>query len=723
MHTLHHRIALAAILLPLATAALAQAPAGTAGAAANPATAKQDSEWPQVTTVNGTSYTLNQPSFTGLSGNTVTLKSALQVKPNVGDPKVGTVTMSSTMAPADVGGLVEIGNFTVTGIDGIGDSSVSATLTRQLQGMAFTVPLATVVQDIAIDASRNDTGLTNPTPAIVVTHEPTVLVSVSGNPVLAPLGATGWQRVSNTPFILLKSPQGTWFVRLGRSTWQSAAALDGRFGRADAPPAAVIAAIGNPPATPSAVNQDIERIGGPEVDPPIAIVATTPTVLVSINGPTQTRDVGPGLKTVTNTRQTVLLRDQAPKYWVLASGRWFSANAEGGPWMYVPGNELPEEFQQISETDGKIGSALASVPGTKAAKEAVVNNGLVRTVVLDRGKTQCDVKWNGQPAFTAINGTKLQYATNASQPVIKDGSAFYCCDSAAWFKASSASGPWSLCDNVPAEIYAIPASCPVYPVTFVEVYGSTADSVTFGFTAGYVGSYVQDGSIVYGTGYNYATLANDDGSSQTYPQTYGNQANYDQDSGIWAPPSGDAYADYYPAVYPAVYEGGWGGWGWYPGYATAWGYGYGHWGTWNNWNHYWNNWHPYYNHWNNGWHEWQRNDFNRHNLANQADANRNFRNTAGGWNSYAASRAEANTWNRANGVVQVNPNREEAREQRQVLGPNMNADTRRDFGYHPTGFHPANQNVRRPGGNGAAHPAPAYHGGGAARGGGGGGRR
>ncbi|NBT10536.1 MAG: hypothetical protein EBT24_06000 [Betaproteobacteria bacterium] len=452
-------------------------------------------------------------------------------------------------------------------------------------------------------------------------------------------------------------------------------------------------------------------------------IFVTPTVLVSISGPTQTRDVGPGLKTVTNTRQTVLLRDQAPKYWVLASGRWFSANAEGGPWMYVPGNELPEEFQQISETDGKIGSALASVPGTKAAKEAVVNNGLVRTVVLDRGKTQCDVKWNGQPAFTAINGTKLQYATNASQPVIKDGSAFYCCDSAAWFKASSASGPWSLCDNVPAEIYAIPASCPVYPVTFVEVYGSTADSVTFGFTAGYVGSYVQDGSIVYGTGYNYATLANDDGSSQTYPQTYGNQASYDQDSGIWAPPSGDAYADYYPAVYPAVYEGGWGGWGWYPGYATAWGYGYGHWGTWNNWNHYWNNWHPYYNHWNNGWHEWQRNDFNRHNLANQADANRNFRNTAGGWNSYAASRAEANTWNRANGVVQVNPNREEAREQRQVLGPNMNADARRDFGYHPTGFHPANQNVRRPGGNGAAHPAPAYHGGGAARGGGGGGRR
>lgn len=712
MRTTHLRIVLAALLTPIAGHALAQAPSAPAAGATD--ASKQDSEWPQVTSVEGTSYTLNQPSFTGLSSNVVTLKSALQVKPNVGDPKVGTVTMTSTMAPADVGGLVELGNFTITGIDGITDGGVRDALSRQLQGMAITVPLATVVQDITIDASRNEAGLTNPTPAIVIAHQPTVLVSVAGTPVLASLGG-GWQRVSNTPFIVLKSPQGAWFVRLGHTSWQSSTSLTGRYSRASAPPADVIAAIGNPPTTPSTVNQDIERIGGPEVDPPMVIVATTPTALVSINGPTQTREIGPGLKLVTNSGQTMILRDQAPSIWVLASGRWFSSNAETGPWMYMPASEVPDDFRNIKDTGGKVGAALASVPGTKAAKEAVVNSGLVRTVVLDRGKAKCDVTWNGAPAFTPIAGTKLAYGANASQPVIQDGSTFYCCDSAAWFKATAANGPWTLCDGVPADIYAIPPSCPIYPVTFVEVYASSSDSVTFGFTSGYVGSYVQDGAVVYGTGYSYPTVANDDGSSQTYPQTYGNQASYDQDSGIWAPPSGDAWGDYYPAVYPAVYTGGWGGWGYYPGYATAWGWGYGHWGAWNNWNHYWNNWHPYDNRWNQGWHDWQRSDFNRRNLANEAAANRTFRNTSGNWNAYAASRASAGAWNRANGVVQVNPNREEAREQRQVLGPNMNADARRDFGYHPTGFHPANQNVRRPGGNGMAHPAPAYHGGGGRR--------
>jgi hypothetical protein len=264
---------------------------------------------------------------------------------------------------------------------------------------------------------------------------------------------------------------------------------------------------------------------------------------------------------------------------------------------------------------------------------------------------------------------------------------------------------------VPADIYTIPASCPVYPCTFVEVYGSTKDTVTFGFTSGYMGSYMQGGAAVFGTGYDYANASNPDGSTTTYPQTYGTQASYDEDSGTWAPPGYDSYYDgYYPALYPDVYAGGWGGWGWYDGYGAAWGYGYGNWNRWNNWNHYYNHWHPYYNHWNPAWNNDHRLYQNRWNQANR-DANRpgaaNMFNRSGTWNAYDASRADANRWNRANGVVQVNPNREEAREQREVLGPNREADARRDFGYHPTGFHPSYQ--------GGGHAAPAHGGGGGGR--------
>ena len=704
-----HVVALALLASP----ALAQGTPAPAAAPA-PSATQSASEWPQSTQVEGVTYTLNQPSFTGLTSNTVTLRSVAQVSGEGSSAKNGTVTMTATMAPADVAGLVELSGFKVTGVDGDVDQSSSAAIEKQLAGMAFTVPLSTLVQDISIDAARNETGLSNAPPDIVVTGEPAVIVSIAGTPVLSPLGSTGWKRVTNTPFIVMQAQDGTWWVRLGASNWMTAPGLSERYGPASsAPPQAVLDALGKAPEPPADLKPDIERLNAPQPKPPAVLVVTRPTVLVSINGPMKLAKVAPGINVVTNANQTLLVRDAAPRNWVLASGRWFSSETLTGPWKYVPPSQLPTDFARMQANGLQVASALASVPGTRQAKEAAVNTNLVRTIVLERAKANCDVSWNGAPSWQPVQGTSMEYAANASQPVVKFGDAFYCCDSAAWFKASDPKGPWSLCDSVPAEIYSIPASCPIYPCTFVEVYASTADTVTFGFTSGYLGSYMQDGAAVYGTGYAYANGSNADGSSQVYPQTYGSQASYDEDTGTWAPPAYDGYYDgYYPAVYPGVYGAGWGGWGWYGGYATAWGYGYGNWNRWNNWNHYYNHWHPYYNHWNPAWNNDHRLYQNRWNQANR-DANRpgaaNTFNRSGTWNAYDASRADANRWNRANGVVQVNPNREEAREQREVLGPNREADARRDFGYHPTGFHPESR------GNGGGHPAPARGGGGGRR--------
>ena len=706
---LTHAVALAL----LATPTFAQAPAAPAPASGATAT-QAANEWPQTTQVDGATYTMNQPSFTGLSSNTVTMRSVVQVSGNGSSAKSGTVTMTAFIAPSDVAGLVEVNGFKVTGADGSIDADASAALEKQLQGMAFTIPLASLVQDITVDAARNEKGLSNATPDIVVTGEGAVLVSVAGTPVLSPLGSTGWKRVTNTPFILLQSNDSAWWVRLGTSTWMKASGLTDRYAPASAaPPQAVIDALGVVPAAPASLQQDIQRVGATAPKPPAVLVVTRPTVLVSIDGAMKLRQVAPGINEVTNANQMLLVRDASPRNWVLASGRWFSCDTLTGPWKYVPPSDLPSDFAKIQPSGLGISTALASVPGTRQAKEAAVSTNLVRTIVLDRSKAACDVSWKGEPAWQPVQGTSMKYASNASQPVIQVGDAFYCCDSAAWFKASAAKGPWTLCDSVPADIYTIPASCPVYPCTFVEVYGSTKDSVTFGFTSGYMGSYMQDGAAVYGTGYDYATTTNADGSTTTYPQTYGSQASYDEDSGTWAPPGYDSYYDgYYPAFYPSVYGGGWGGWGWYDGYGAAWSYGYGNWNRWNNWNHYYNNWHPYYNHWNPAWNNDHRLYQNRWNQANR-DANRpgaaNTFNRSGTWNAYDASRADANRWNRANGVVQVNPNREEAREQREVLGPNREADARRDFGYHPTGFHPESR------GNGGGHPAPARGGGGGRR--------
>ena len=68
------------------------------------------------------------------------------------------------------------------------------------------------------------------------------------------------------------------------------------------------------------------------------------------------------------------------------------------------------------------------------------------------------------------------YATNTSFDVIR--------------VSTTPKGPWKLTDSVPAEIYTIPPSNPLYDDTYVQVYSSSADDVVFGFTAGYMMGFV-----------------------------------------------------------------------------------------------------------------------------------------------------------------------------------------------------------------------------------------
>ena len=52
----------------------------------------------------------------------------------------------------------------------------------------------------------------------------------------------------------------------------------------------------------------------------------------------------------------------------------------------------------------------------------------------------------------------------------------------------------------------IPPSNPTYNAKYVKVYDATPDTVTVGYTPGYTGSYVDNGTVVYGTGYDYSGL-------------------------------------------------------------------------------------------------------------------------------------------------------------------------------------------------------------------------
>jgi hypothetical protein len=269
--------------------------------------------------------------------------------------------------------------------------------------------------------------------------------------------------------------------------------------------------------------------------------------------------------------------------------------------------------------------------------------------------------------------------------------------------------------------------------------------VTFGFTAGYLGTYLHDGTTVFGTGHSYSAASEGDTTYNPAPQTYGTANQYDPQSGSYAPMAQDpGYVVYPPAVYPDYLDDGWYGWGWCPGWCCGWGYGWGNtWWGWNHWNNWWNNWHPYWN--NNHWNNWQ-NDHRLYQNARAAAGDNAWRGANGwqragdaargedpsGWHRAAAATAGARDGlgaeDRNTNFSRGNPyswggSGWESRSTQRVSAQNDAATARMNSyaagmprGY-ATGFHPSYSQYR---GESYNRGGGGYHGGGGFHGGGGG---
>jgi hypothetical protein len=123
---------------------------------------------------------------------------------------------------------------------------------------------------------------------------------------------------------------------------------------------------------------------------------------------------------------------------------------------------------------------------------------------------------------------------NTGTTVFKEGTKYYAVDQGVWYEADSPNGPWQVSVNPPQEVNKIPPSNPHYNAKYVKVYESTDDKAYVGYTPGYTGSYVDNGTVVYGTGYNYPAYS----TANTYippavPATYGYAATYDPYESTW----------------------------------------------------------------------------------------------------------------------------------------------------------------------------------------------
>lgn len=419
--------------------------------------------------------------------------------------------------------------------------------------------------DLAEKKSQGAEKIVNNPPIILFSSEPAVLISLDGEPQLAQIDSSSLKRVVNTPFTLLfDSNKKTYYLYADKDTWYTTSDFRGKWRQADDVPREVAALA---PVETDQRQLDKSATQAEAGTPPNIIIATEPTELITSQGKPEYKPIdNTSLLYMSNSDSDVLLDINSQLQYVLLAGRWYVSEYLKGPWRYVPGEKLPADFAKIPE-GSEMETVLFAVPGTNEAKEAVLDAQIPQTAAIQRTTTGPTVKYDGDPNFQPIEDTTLTYAVNTITPVIRVANQYYAVDQGVWFVADKPDGPWQVATSIPDEIYTIPATSPLYNVTFVHVYQATPEVVYVGYTPGYTHSHVYHDTIIYGSGYHWPGWF---GSYYyPYPATWGYHVR-------WSPWRGWGFGFSYgnsPYRFTVGYSGWWGPRSYY-GYRNGYRHGY-----------------------------------------------------------------------------------------------------------------------------------------------------
>lgn len=470
----------------------------------------QDGGWPQEIDTGSIHLVIYQPQVESWQDNRITARSAviLTRKPPTGEV-FGTVTLTARTDVDREARMVTFQDPDVSAVSFPTAANLEPTLRTavrdSLRSWPRTVSLDRLLADLAINEAGSKSGamqLKNDPPRILLSKSPAVLILIDGEPVYRPVPGSRFTRVANTPALMLFDPQARVFYLDGGQWWMTAGSLTGPWSVAP-----------NPPGELNGIRQDLikeeERdpsapapaaANGP---PPVVFVSTSPAELLVTRGEPQFSPIPQTrLLYVSNSDDDIFMDTAGQQYYTVLAGRWFRSKMLEGNWEYVPGDQVPSDFYQITANSPQA-HVLASLPGTEQAREAVVANEIPQTATVNRRDARLTVRYSGPPEFRPIEGTALSYAVNTPSEVIRAGGRYYAVENGVWFVGDQPTGPWQVADMVPAEIYSIPPSCPLYHVRYVRVYGSTPDYVYVGYTPGYLGAFVYGGVVVFGTGWHY----------------------------------------------------------------------------------------------------------------------------------------------------------------------------------------------------------------------------
>ncbi|GAO41109.1 hypothetical protein [Flavihumibacter petaseus] len=475
-------------------------------------TAGEDIGWPRQTKNSKGTLVYYQPQIKSWEKYTVlTADMAFSLTPAGGKETHGVATIACNTIVDQESHTVYLRNIDATSIrfPGLPEDQMQPMedLFRQL---APTGGEPISLERLMADAEHKDlpnhtTELNNDPPKIFYSNTPAVVLTVTGDPVKAPVEKTHLEFVVNTNWDLFYETKEKQYYLLVNNFWLKSPQLESGWKVAATLPKEFS-------KLPAGQNFDEVKkmIPAPanRSNPPQIFFYDKPAELIILKGaPVYATVPGTGLLYITNTDNDIFLENTNKEFYVLFSGRWFSGSSLEGPWTYAS-DKLPPDFKKIPPKGDKA-RVLASVPGTVEASDAVLLAQVPTTAIVNKAQavSQVKVQYDGDPQFKPIEGTSLEYASNTQQKIVKVGDMYYLCFQAVWFMSAKPNGPWQVADTVPDEIYKIPPSSPLYNVTYVTQTNATETTIESSTTAGYFGMFVVGmavgACIAYGTGWFY----------------------------------------------------------------------------------------------------------------------------------------------------------------------------------------------------------------------------
>lgn len=537
-------------------------------------------EWPVRFNADGVEYQLFTPQPESIDGNKFSARAAVSMQRSSDkQPVFGAIWGDGVLEVDRDSRLGRITRFTVDdarfpGVENEQElDAIRRNLSTAIPQNAPPMSLDWMISALEEEQGSGDQYVNDP-PEIIYREKPTTLVFIDGepryeklegtvtakgDPLYQPESRSSLERVVNTPFMIVRDGSGDHYL-YGSRMWFRAKVLDGPWQRDENVPTELqeLAAKVEDPAALTANDQA-------SADPPEIIVRYAPAEMLDFKGKPDLQPVqNTSLLTVTNTNRSVFMDIKSQEYYFLASGRWFKTkDMASGNWEYVQSDRLPAEFRSIPEGSNRD-MVLAHVAGTDAAREAARDAQIPQTARVDRNSVDLKVIYQGSPEFERIDGTNVEFSRNASADVLRIDGYYHVCDNGVWYEGPTPDGPWEVSTVVPEEVRQIPPSSPVYNVRYVYIYDHTPDIVYMGYTPGYLGSYVQHGVVIYGTGYYYRPWPV---FWRPRPWTWGFGMYYDPWVG-WGFGGGWGYGWMYPAwgmwARPYSYGCWWGPSAWYP---------------------------------------------------------------------------------------------------------------------------------------------------------------